>query len=243
VARPRRLVPVAAVVAVAVFIWAGPIATDIDGSTPNATVSLTDVTPPPQRTADAEIRIDPPEAAKDARWLTITGWQGNGSHLDRLERVGEGVYRSTKPVPLYGNWKTTLRLHKDDAVLGAAIFFPADPAIPAPEVKAEPTFTRPFVEDKKLLQREQKPGVSGALTGFAYFVVLAIALGLVASLAKGLTRFDKISQQNRMKPGMAVHETQIGSKKRFERDGMDGSGNGDGDRAKADKAASKLPSG
>ncbi len=243
VSRPRWLVPAAAAVAVGVFVYAAPIATDLDGTTPRATVTLTDVTPPPERTANAEIRVDPPDAARDARWLTITAWQGNGSHVDRLERIGDGVYRSTKPVPLYGNWKTTLRLHKDDAVLGAAVYFPEDPAIPAPAVPAPATFTRDFIEDKKLLQREQKPGVSGALTGFAYFVVLAIALGLVASLARGLKRFEHANQQTRMKEGAAVHETKVGASKRFERDGLDGEGDGNGDRSRADKAADKLPSG
>jgi hypothetical protein len=241
VARPRRLVPAAALVAVAVFIWAGPIAKSVDGETTTATVELTDAAPPPQRTANATVRIDPPEAAKDARWLTMTSWQGGGSHIDRLEEVGEGVYRTTKPVPLYGNWKTTLRLHKDSAVLGAPVYFPEDPAIPAPAVEAPATFARPFQEDKKLLQREQKQDVSSFLTVGAYLFVLAIALGLIASLARGLRRLDRVSQQTRMKAGTATHEAKLGSKARVAREGIDGEGDGEGSRK--DKATNKLPSG
>ena len=241
VARPRRLVPAAALVAVAVFIWAGPIAKSVDGETTTATVELTDATPAPQRTANATVRIDPPEAAKDARWLTMTSWQGDGSHVDRLEEVGDGVYRTTKPVPLYGNWKTTLRLHKDSAVLGAPVYFPEDPAIPAPAVEAPATFARDFQEDKKLLQREQKQDVSSFLTVGAYLFVLAIALGLIASLARGLRRLDRVSQQTRMKAGSATHEAKLGSKARFGREGIDGEGDGDGSRT--EKATDKLPSG
>ena len=241
VARPRRLLPAAALVALAVLIWAGPIATSIDGQTTTATVALSDATPPPQRTAHAEVRIDPPEAAEDTRWLTMTSWQGGGSHVDRLEKIGEGVYRTTKPVPLHGNWKTTLRLHKDRSVLGAPVYFPEDPAIPAPAVEAPATFSRPFQEDKKLLQREQKQDVSPFLTTFAYLFVLAIALGLIYAIARGLRRLDHVSQQARMKPGQAVHETQIGSRLARDREGIDGEGDEDGSRP--DKAADKLPSG
>ena len=30
--------------------------------------------------------------------------------IDRLERVGPGHYRSTQPVPVWGSWKTLLRV-------------------------------------------------------------------------------------------------------------------------------------
>jgi hypothetical protein len=163
----------------------------------------------------------------------MTSWQGDGSHIDRLEKVGEGVYRTTKPVPLYGNWKTTLRLHKGSAVQGAAVYFPEDPAIPAPAVEAPATFTRDFQEDKKLLQREQKPDVSPALTTFAYLFVLVIALGLVASLARGLRRLDKVSEQRRMAAGSEAHETKVGA--RFGR----GANGADGDGARGEEAEPK----
>jgi hypothetical protein len=227
VSRPRWLVPAAAAAMVGVFIYAAPIATSLDGQTVRATVEMNDVTPPPQRTANATIRLDPQDAADDARWLTLTAWQGGKSHVDRLKEVAPGVFQSTKPVPLYGNWKTTLRLHKGSAVLGAAVYFPEDTAIPAPAVEAPATFTRDFVEDKKLLQREQKPDVSPILTTGAYLFVLAIAIGLVASLAKGLRRMDRVSEQVRMDAGSEVHETKVGSR-RFGRDG-------DGAAASADE--------
>jgi hypothetical protein len=109
-------------------------------------------------------------------------------------------------------------------VQGAAVYFPEDPAIPAPAVEAPPTFTREFQEDKKLLQREQKPDVSPALTTFAYAFVLLIALGLVASLAKGLRRLDSTSEQMRMASGSETHETKVGARYGRSKDGRDGNG-------------------
>ena len=237
--RPPVLVPVAAAVLVAVFIYAAPIS---EGDPVTATVELTDVQTGAQRTANATVRVDPPDAAEDARWFTMTSWQGGGSHVDRLEKVSAGVYRTTKPVPLHGNWKTTLRLHKGSAVQGAAVYFPADPAIPAPAVEAPPTFSRPFQEDKKLLQREQKPDVSPALTTFAYVFVLMIALGLVASLAKGLKRLDRTSEQIRMKAGSETHESKVGARYGRSADGSDGNGSSS-DSESESKSSGKSSSG
>jgi hypothetical protein len=232
VSRPRRLVPIAAVVCIAVFIWAGQTG---DGKPVRATVELTDVTPPPKRTANATVRLDPANAAKDARWFTLTGWQGGGSHVDRLKEIAPGVYKSNSPIPLYGYWKTTLRLHKDDAVQGVPIFFPEDKAIPAPAVEAPATFTRTFGEDKKLLQREQKGDVSPALTTFAYMVVLLIAIGLLVLLTKGLRRLDERSEHERLTAGSSTHEAKLGAQ--MARAGKNGDDDGDDDDSGAKAGA------
>ena len=71
------------------------------------------------------------------------------------------------------------------------IFLPNDPAIPVREVPAQARFTRPFVRDKKNLQREQKAGVPGYLTGLAYGAVLAIWLGMLGALGWGLVRLAR----------------------------------------------------
>src|SRR5688572_2170709 len=60
-----------------------------------AAVELTDETGSgANREAQATVRVSPASAAEDAKWLTITAWQGGGLHVDRLERVSEGVYRT-----------------------------------------------------------------------------------------------------------------------------------------------------
>jgi hypothetical protein len=71
-----------------------------------------------------------------------------------VEETGPGEFRTTEPAPVDGTWKTILRLHRDDEVLGLPVYLPEDPAIPAKEVPATSTIDRAFVLDKKNLQRE-----------------------------------------------------------------------------------------
>jgi hypothetical protein len=146
------------------------------------------VRPAPERTVSATIRIDPPNAAENAAWLNVTAWQGGGLVVDELKPQGEGVYRTTKPIPVHSDWKTTLRLQRGHEVLGLPLYMPRDAAIPAPPVAAKPSFTRNFISDHRLLQRERKQGVPGWLATAAPLCVLAIALGFLATLAWGLSR-------------------------------------------------------
>jgi hypothetical protein len=156
-----------------------------------ASVKLTDVQPPPDREVSALIRIHPAEAAADAKWLNVTSWQGGGLVVNRLEKVGDGAYRTTEPIPVSGDWKATVRLQTGRSVLGLPIYFPADPAIPAPKVAAPAQFDRSFVKDQQLLQREQKKGVPSWLTTAAPLVVLAIAASLLVLLSFGLARIGR----------------------------------------------------
>jgi hypothetical protein len=161
---------------------------------PKATIVTRDLGGGAKCTVAATITLDPRNAAEHARWLTITGWQGGGSVVDLLKRVGPGRYITTKPIPVYGNWKVTLRLQRGRAVLGLPIFLPNDPAIPAKETPALANFTRPFVRDKNNLQREQKAGVPGYLTVVAYAAVLVIWLAMLGGLGWGLTRLARITR-------------------------------------------------
>jgi hypothetical protein len=153
----------------------------------SANVTLSDVQGPPQREVEATVQVQPASAAEDVEWLTVTAWQGDGLIVDRLEPIGGGRYRTTEPIPVNGNWKALVRLHRGNALMAAPIFLPNDPAIPAKEVPADASFTRPFVADHEILQREQK-SAAGALTAIAYGVVVAIALALLVLLAWGLHR-------------------------------------------------------
>ena len=153
-----------------------------------AKVTLTDVRPAPDRLVHATVRLDPPDAADDARWLTSTAWQGGGLIVSPLKRIGPGVYRTTEPLPAYPDWKSLIRLHVGRSLTAIPVFLPEDPAIPAPAVPARPRFERTFVTDHEILQREQKDDVAGALPPLAYGVVLAIALSLLGLLAWGLHR-------------------------------------------------------
>ena len=80
-----------------------------------------------------------------------------------------------------------IRLHNGNSLTAVPIYLPEDPAIPAREVPARPGFTREFVGDHEILQREQKGAATGVMV-LAYGVVLAIALGLLGLLGWGLHR-------------------------------------------------------
>jgi hypothetical protein len=154
----------------------------------SATVDLNETAGGSERTVDATIRLDPPDAGDDADWLHVISWQG-GSKLvvDELEQTGPGVYRSTEPLPVDGTWKTLLRLHEGTSLTSVPIYLPADPAIPAEEVPAGDGFTREFAAEKEFLQREAKTD-AGALQVFAYLAVLAITLAFLSLVAWGLHR-------------------------------------------------------
>jgi hypothetical protein len=132
----------------------------------------------------AEVRV----AARDVNWLSATSWQGGGLVVDRLREVSPGVYRTTEPMPLDGEWKTMIRLHSGDALTALPVYLPADPAIPVEGIPAAPRIERTFGDEVQLLQRERKADVAGWLWAAAYGVVLAIALGFLALLAWGVHR-------------------------------------------------------
>jgi hypothetical protein len=152
-----------------------------------ATVELTEVRAAPERAVHATVRLDPASAADDAAWLTATAWQGDGLVVDRLERVGPGRYRTNEPIPVHGNWKSMIRLHRGRSLIAAPVFMPRDVAIPADEVPAPARFTRTLIADHEILQREARASSPG-ITAAAYAAVAAIALGLLVLLAWGVHR-------------------------------------------------------
>ena len=142
------------------------------------------------RQVQASIRLRPRDAADGAEWFNVTAWQGGDPLVvDRLERTGPGAYRTTRPIPVDGNWKAMIRLHRGDSLSAVPIFLPRDPAIPVAEVPAPPNFTRSFRDEHRILQREQRGG-SPLVVAAAYSTVIGIALGLLALLAWALHRLS-----------------------------------------------------
>jgi hypothetical protein len=153
-----------------------------------ANVVLTNVDSGAKRTVNATVTLTPRNAADHANWFTMTSWQGDGQLIaNRLKRVSEGVYRTTQAVPVYGEWKTMLRLHEGRSILGLPVYAPEDRAIPVAGVAAPARFQRDFLSDHKLLQREAKTNAAW-ITYAAYGTVLAFALALLAMLAWGIHR-------------------------------------------------------
>jgi hypothetical protein len=137
--------------------------------------------------ADVRVRITP-DVGRGSAWTTATAWQDGGLVVDRLKSLGGGVYATTEPIPVHGDWKALIRVHYGRALIGAPIYLPDDPAIPVKGVPAKAQMARPFERDKKILQREQKQGVPMWLSTLAPLVVLALYLAFAAALAWGVAR-------------------------------------------------------
>ena len=177
---------------------------------------LTEVAGEPERSALATVRLDPPAAAESPNWLYVLAWQGGpGTQriVDRLERVGDGVYRSTEPIPLHGSWKSGLRLQNGRARGAAAIRLPADAALagsgetlPASfdrtqaellrasagaELSAPASFSRPFLDDGTIILRETKDDVPGWLWTAAIAFIFVIYAAFIAGIALGLGRLSR----------------------------------------------------
>src|SRR3954464_3440211 len=115
---PRFLVPVAWAAAFTTLALALPMSAP---SAKKAPVTLKDAGDGPQRSVLATVKLAPPQAADNAAWFNITSWQGGtgtynstltGQWVVPLRPVAgqPGTFRTPTPVPVYGKWKTLLRL-------------------------------------------------------------------------------------------------------------------------------------
>ncbi|MET9290196.1 hypothetical protein ABZX23_33505 [Nocardia beijingensis] len=194
----RRGLMVAAVVIVATATANG-LLVDVPKQA-TATVALRDAGSGPEgRMVLADVRVTPADlVGSDPEWMQILSWQGGigsdspgrGLVVDHLRRVGAGHYVSTEPVPAYGSWKTVLRLQDGRVLTAAPIFMAADPGIGVEEVPALTSFTRPFIAEITVLQRERSFDYPSWLFGAASLVVLVCSLVLVGALSWGAARIN-----------------------------------------------------
>jgi hypothetical protein len=152
-----------------------------------ADVTLTRL--PGGQEANATVRFDPRTLPDDARWVNVTAWQGQDKlRISELRPVGNGVFRTAEPIPVDGRWKSLLRVHPAKQVIAIPVYLPADSAIPAPEIPAKPQFTRTFVADQKILQREKKGDTPGWLWAAAVGFVMTLYVVFLSALAWGVGR-------------------------------------------------------
>jgi hypothetical protein len=195
-----RTVLVGSLLAIAAAVTNGLIATVPD--TLKATFSIDDVQSDP-RTANISVQLDPADALDDPSWVQITSWQGQGLVVTALERTGEGSYRTTEPVPLDNDWKTLLRIHDGRMLTAVPIYLPADPAIPADEIKAEDGMTRSAIPEIEILQRELTES-GGGLWAVANFVVLFCTLALIGAMSWGVARYSRRASAREPYPDTAA---------------------------------------
>jgi hypothetical protein len=209
---PPRVARLACVGAFALLVGAGVNAGIKEVPDARAHIELTDVRPAPQREALATVRLEPADVADGANWLYILAWNGGEDRVvDRLRPIGDGVYRSTRPIPLYGTWKAGLRLNNGRLRGAVPMRLPVDQGLPnaeqripavvtgeqleralrksaGAELPAPASFTRPFGSDNLIVLRETKGDVDGwlwalgiGLTGLLWGIFIA---GLVLGLGR-----------------------------------------------------------
>lgn len=141
------------------------------------------------------------DTVADAVWFYALAWQGRpqGSPPDvprdpvsdvpgivrtALEPTGRpGEYRTEHPVPLYGSWKTLLRLHvAPSEMVSFPLYAPDDTAIEGPQGRAvtvENGQTVRTMLESKFLQREKREDVPAWAWTAGYLVVIATWLALI----------------------------------------------------------------
>ncbi|WP_297601448.1 hypothetical protein [Mycobacterium sp.] len=194
---PGRAIGISVVV-VTVVVIGGAVANGLHIVVPrqnNAAITLTDLpSAPGHRMVSADIQFAPADmVSQHPEWVTILSWQGRmendrGLQIDELEKVGPGHYRSTRPLPVWGSWKTLLRVQDGYTMTAVPIYEPADEAIPAPEVPALPAMNRPFVQEITILQRERDQNAPVWLFTAGSIVVLFLTLTVIAGLTWGAGR-------------------------------------------------------
>ena len=140
----------------------------------SAVTAHIDVQPVAANSVALTVRVDPPDAAENARWFQAIAWQGGGLKVVGLHAVAPGTYVADDPLPVGGKWKTMLRLHTGAVMMSAPVFLPADPEIGVPEIPAQ-SRTIPFGAEKQYLMREVKPGPNTVMI-LAYLIVGLVSL-------------------------------------------------------------------
>ena len=182
-----------------------------------AQIELTDVRSGADREALATVRLDPPDAADGANWFYILAWAGGDDRVvDRLERIGPGIYRSTEPIPLGGRWKVGLRLNRGQERGAVAMRLPVDRGLPnaeqtlpavataeeleramressGAELPAPASFDRPFGDDNLIVLRETKGNVGGWLWALGIGLTALIWGLCIAGLVLGVGRMARRS--------------------------------------------------
>lgn len=163
-----------------------PIST---GGAARADVALEPASKSPGRWVN--VVVTPPDGyVGDYEWFDVSSWQGGGSVVAPLEPSSDGVYRTTEPVPVYGEWKTLIRLAQGSSIVAVPVYMPRDPAVGAPGFPATPQFTRSFIKDKELLLREAKT-TDPWLSYIAYAILSGIIIIWFAVLGWGLWRLER----------------------------------------------------
>jgi hypothetical protein len=154
-----------------------------------ATVTLDHAPGAAGPSAMATVSFQPRSVVSRPDYVQQLSWQGHTLSVQGIMRqVAPGVYRTVKPLPLTGSWKSLFRVQQGRMRADVPVYLPADPAIPAAAIPARRQLTRALVTEHTLMQRERKRDIPAWLwTGATAVVLLIIAL-LVGIIGWGLER-------------------------------------------------------
>jgi hypothetical protein len=148
--------------------------------------------PSPYQRIDVDLVVSPADAAQGADWFELNSWQGGGLELTPLVEVSPGHYRSERPAPTGGTWKTLIWMAKGDQMMATAVSFPADLQYGQAPVTPRPEQTVHFVASSSWLLREAHNGAvwPAVLAYTGLFGMTAVWLALL------LIGFASVSRDN-----------------------------------------------
>ena len=187
VLRTHQLGAVGLVVVVAALFFCVPRSADPGVS---ATVSLDRVATGAEPTAYVTVRLDPADAADGARWFQALAWQGGGSMTHPMVKVADGTYRSTDPLPMYGKWKSMVRLHQGPRDMVAMwVYAPEDLKIEKPAVQVSNGQRVEFIGEQQVLRREERTDVPRWMWNGGYALLAVVGaleiLGIAWLVGRG----------------------------------------------------------
>jgi hypothetical protein len=153
-----------------------------------ADVTLTSITGA-ERSAVVTVRFsDGGRLARDAEMREVLAWQGGRRVVRQLVEVAPGVFRTDGAVPLYGTFKTNVRIQSGRALVALPLHLPREPSIPTPGVARPDHFRAAFQADAEVMQTERRDYVPGWLWTPAALLMLAFCGLFVLGISTGLAR-------------------------------------------------------
>ncbi len=170
-----------------------------------------DVEPARGNRVDVTVTLDPPDAADDARWFQAIAWQGGGLVLADMEPVaGEpGRFSASQPLPVGGDWKAMVRLHRGAEMMALPVFLPADAESGAVEIPAEDR-TAPFEGEGQYLMREHD-FENGPFAAAVYALLALVALLWIGTYTWAAARIWRLPPPPARDEGRREQEGEDGS--------------------------------
>jgi hypothetical protein len=189
-----------------VLVLSGAVANGLHATVPkdaSADFALTQAGSVDEPEVLAEVTLSDGVVDDHPTWVQITAWQGGGAGVvtDRLRRTGANTFESTKPVPVGGNWKTLLRVQDGRTLAAVPIFLPADGPLDAEEVPADASFTRDFVPEIDILQRERTEDHPAWIWTAANMIVLLCSLGMILGICIAVSRVSRSIKEHEAAAG------------------------------------------